>query len=73
MLKRMQLRRYVKGQKIIEEGIPENPSLSSLGANAVDDANISGKAVNLARFHYVLVFGEMALTRSGPRIATADR
>ena len=66
----LQLRRFVKGNVVIQEGQPGD-SFFLLAEGDVDvGRNIGGKAVSMARLHPGAVFGEMALISKAPRTAT---
>jgi CRP-like cAMP-binding protein len=70
VLASLQLRRFVAGQKVIEEGQPGD----SFFILAEGDVEVSRKAgeriIKLARLHPGAVFGEMALVSKAPRTAT---
>ncbi len=68
----LQLKRYVQGQKIIEEGQPGD-SFFILVEGAVGVSRKMGdRVVPLAKLHAGAVFGEMALISKAPRTATVS-
>ena len=72
VLSSLQLRRYVKGQAIIEEG-KAGDSFYMVVSGTVVVSRLAGappKQVQVARLHNGAVFGEMALISRAPRTAT---
>ncbi len=66
----LQLRRYVKGQTLIQEGQPGD-SFFILAEGTVEVTRKMGeRSVSLARLQPGAVFGEMALISKAPRTAT---
>lgn len=70
VLSGLQLRRFVRGNKIIEEGAPGDSFFILAEGNVAVMRSIGGKMTNLARLHAGAVFGEMALISRAPRTAT---
>ncbi|MBI3180392.1 MAG: cyclic nucleotide-binding domain-containing protein [Deltaproteobacteria bacterium] len=70
VLASLQLRRFVKGQKIIEEGQPGDSFFILAEGDVEVTRSVKGKLVKLARLHAGAVFGEMALITRAPRTAT---
>lgn len=66
----LQLRRFVRGQPIIQEGQPGDSFFILAEGHVAVSRNANGKTINLARLHPGAVFGEMALISRAPRTAT---
>lgn len=69
VLASLQLRRFVKGQAIVEEGKPGD-SFFIIVSGRVSVTRQQPKPVVLAHLHDGAVFGEMALISNAPRAAT---
>src|SRR5690606_20423621 len=70
VLSELQLRRYVKGNAIIQEGEPGDSFFILVEGDVQVSRQIGGKQVDLARLHHGAVFGEMALITNAARTAT---
>ncbi len=66
----LQLRRFVKGNIVIQEGQPGDSFFMIAEGDVEVGRNVGGKALSLARLHPGAVFGEMALISKAPRTAT---
>ncbi|MBI5507182.1 MAG: cyclic nucleotide-binding domain-containing protein [Deltaproteobacteria bacterium] len=70
VLESLQLKRFVAGQKVIEEGQPGD-SFFILAEGFVEvSRRAADKVVKIAKLHPGAVFGEMALISKAPRTAT---
>ncbi len=70
VLEGLQLRRFVAGQKVIEEGQP-GESFFILAEGQVEvTRRVDKRTITLARLNHGAVFGEMALISKAPRTAT---
>lgn len=70
VLEGLQLKRYVQGQAIIQEGQAGDSFFILAEGDVTVSRNMRGKAVPLAKLHPGAVFGEMALISKAPRTAT---
>jgi len=70
VLEGLQLKRFVAGQKIIEEGRPGDSFFILAEGNVEVTRDVKGRPIPLARLHDGAVFGEMALISQAPRTAT---
>ena len=75
VLASLQLRRFVKGQVIVQEGKPGDSFFTIVSGTVGVTRQLPNeqgvmRAVQLARLHHGAVFGEMALISNAPRTAT---
>ncbi len=68
----LQLKRYVQGQKIIEEGQPGDSFFILVEGSVGVSRKMGDRVVPLAKLHAGAVFGEMALISKAPRTATVS-
>lgn len=70
VLSNLNLRRYVKGQTIIQQGQAGDAFYILVEGDVQVSRDTNGKQLKLARLHHGAVFGEMALITNAPRTAT---